>query len=149
MVKVVSTARRADAVRCIGCGINGQLQRGYSCRAQMAMTFNCHGPQGSRRSFAKLSESFIQDFVLTSTCILSVMHLRQTVKLVFCPAYLDCFIKFQVQLISHHVAGEWLKQQSLTVKSHDHLWCIKYESKQACKSREEVMIKKLIIIINI
>ena len=47
MVKVVSTARRADAVRCIGCGINGQLQRGYSCRAQMAMT--CHGPQGSRR----------------------------------------------------------------------------------------------------
>jgi len=40
MVKVVSTARR---------GINGQLQRGYSCRAQMAMTFNCHGPQGSRR----------------------------------------------------------------------------------------------------
>ena len=49
MVKVVSTARRAVAVRCIGCGINGQLQRGYSCRAQMAMTFNCHGPQGSRR----------------------------------------------------------------------------------------------------
>ena len=47
MVKVLSTARRADAVRCIGCGINGQLQRGYSCRAQMAMTFNCHGPQGS------------------------------------------------------------------------------------------------------
>ena len=25
MVKVVSTARRAVAVRCIGCGINGQL----------------------------------------------------------------------------------------------------------------------------
>ena len=49
MVKVVSTARRAVAVRCIGCGINGQLQRGYSFRAQMAMTFNCHGPQGSRR----------------------------------------------------------------------------------------------------
>jgi len=40
MVKVVSTARRADAVRCIGCGINGQLQRGYSCRAQMAMMLN-------------------------------------------------------------------------------------------------------------
>ena len=50
MVKVVSTARRAVAVRCIGCGINVQLQRGYSCRAQMAMTFNCHGPQGSRRT---------------------------------------------------------------------------------------------------
>ena len=49
MVKVVSTARRADTVRCIGCGINGHLQRGYSCRAQMAMTFNCHGLQGSRR----------------------------------------------------------------------------------------------------
>jgi len=49
MMKVVSTARRAVAVRCIGCGINGQLQRGYSCRAQSDMTFNCHGPQGSRR----------------------------------------------------------------------------------------------------
>ena len=49
MMKVVSSARRAVAVRCIGCGINGQLQRGYSCRAQMAVTFNCHGPQGSRR----------------------------------------------------------------------------------------------------
>ena len=47
-VKVVWTARRAVAVRCIGCGINGQLQRG-SCRAQMAMMFICHGPQGSRR----------------------------------------------------------------------------------------------------
>ena len=35
MVKVVSAARRADAVRCIGCGINDQLQRGYSCRAQI------------------------------------------------------------------------------------------------------------------
>ena len=43
MMKVVSTTRRAVAVRCIGCGINGQLQRGYSCRAQMAMTFNCYG----------------------------------------------------------------------------------------------------------
>jgi len=43
------TAKHAVAVRCIGCGINGQLQRGYSCRAQMAITFNCHGPQGSRR----------------------------------------------------------------------------------------------------
>jgi len=31
MVKVVSTARRAVAVRCIGCGTNGQLWRGYSC----------------------------------------------------------------------------------------------------------------------
>jgi len=30
-VKVVSTARRAVAVRCIGCGTNGQLWRGYSC----------------------------------------------------------------------------------------------------------------------
>ena len=49
MVKVVSTAKRAVAVRCIGCGINAQLQRGYSCQAQMAMTFNCHGPQGCRR----------------------------------------------------------------------------------------------------
>jgi len=49
MVKVVATARRAVAVRCIGCGSNGQLWRGYSCRAQMTMTFNCHGPQGSRR----------------------------------------------------------------------------------------------------
>ena len=49
MVKVVSTARRAVAVRCIGCGINGQLQRGYSYRTQIAMTFNCHGPQGSGR----------------------------------------------------------------------------------------------------
>ena len=49
-VKVVSTARRAVTVQCIGWGINGQLQRGYSCRAQMAMTFNCHGPQGARRS---------------------------------------------------------------------------------------------------
>ena len=49
MVKVVSAARRAVAVRCIGCGANGQLWRGYSCRAQMAMTFNCHGPRGSRR----------------------------------------------------------------------------------------------------
>jgi len=32
MVKVVSTARRADAVRCIGCGINGKddpLIQGY------------------------------------------------------------------------------------------------------------------------
>ena len=48
-VKIVSTTRRAVAVQCIGCGINGQLQRGYSCRAQMAMTFNCNGPQGSRR----------------------------------------------------------------------------------------------------
>ena len=35
MVKVVSTARRADAVRCIGCGINGQLQRGYFYRAHV------------------------------------------------------------------------------------------------------------------
>ena len=50
MVKVVSTARRAVAVRCIDCGFNGQWQRGYSCRVQMAMKFNCHGPQGSRRS---------------------------------------------------------------------------------------------------
>jgi len=49
IVKVVSTARRAVAVQCIGCGSNGQLWRGCSCRAQMAMTFNCHGPQGSRR----------------------------------------------------------------------------------------------------
>jgi len=49
MVKVVSSARRAVAVRCIGCGTNGQLWIGYSCRTQMAMTFNCHGPQGSRR----------------------------------------------------------------------------------------------------
>jgi len=49
IVKVVSTARRAVAVRCIGFGINGQLQRGSSCRAQMAMKFNCRGPQGSRR----------------------------------------------------------------------------------------------------
>ena len=48
-VKVVSTARRAVAVRCIGCGINGQLQKGFSGQAQMAMSFNCHGPQGSRR----------------------------------------------------------------------------------------------------
>ena len=30
MMKVVSTARRADAVRCIGCGINGQLWRGVT-----------------------------------------------------------------------------------------------------------------------
>jgi len=49
MVKVVPTARRAVAVRCIGFGINGQSWRGYPCRAQMAMTFNCHGLQGSRR----------------------------------------------------------------------------------------------------
>jgi len=49
MVKIVSTARRPVAVRCIGCRINGQLRRGYSCRAQMAMMFICHGPQGSRR----------------------------------------------------------------------------------------------------
>jgi len=48
-VKVVLTARCAVAVRCIACGINGRLQRGYSCQAQMAMTFNCHGPQGSRQ----------------------------------------------------------------------------------------------------
>jgi len=45
MVKVVSTARRAVAVWCVGCETNG----GYSCRAQMAMTFNCRGLQGSRR----------------------------------------------------------------------------------------------------
>jgi len=37
MVKVVSIARRAVTVQCIGCGTNGHLWRGYSCRAQMAM----------------------------------------------------------------------------------------------------------------
>jgi len=48
------------------------------------------------------------------------------------------FVKYQVQLMSHQVAC--LRPQSLTVKFYDHLWCIKYESKQACKSREEAMI---------
>ena len=47
MVKVVSTARRAIAVRCIGCGINGQLQRSYSCRAQPRSTVS---PQLNRAS---------------------------------------------------------------------------------------------------
>ena len=41
-MKVVSTARRAVAVRWIGCGINGQLQRGYSCRAQLATETHCY-----------------------------------------------------------------------------------------------------------
>jgi len=39
----------------------------------------------------------------------------------------------------HHAAGKWVRPQSLTVKFHDHLLCTKYESKQACKRREEAM----------
>jgi len=49
-------------------------------------------------------------------------------------------INFQVQLMLHHMAGNWLRPWSLMEKFHDHLWCIKYESKQACKMQEEAMI---------
>jgi len=46
----------------------------------------------------------IQDFVLTSACILSVMHLWQTVKLVFCPAYHNCY---QVPVSAHIWSRGW------------------------------------------
>jgi len=67
------------------------------------------------------------------------VHLWKTVKLDFCPAYHNCY-RVPGSAMLHHAAGEWLRPQSLMVKFHDHLWCIKYESKQACKRREEAMI---------
>jgi len=46
LMKGCANRRRAVAVRCTGCGINDQIVKS---RAQMAVRFNCHGPQGSDR----------------------------------------------------------------------------------------------------
>jgi len=50
MMKVVLTSKRAVAVRYMGCGINGHIvKRLLLSGTNGHITFDCHGPQGSRR----------------------------------------------------------------------------------------------------
>jgi len=69
------------------------------------------------------------------------VHLSKTVKFVFCAGCHDCY-----QAETHVASRGWYMAEvtELTVKFYDHLWCIKYESKQACKQWEEVIIDNYI-----
>jgi len=51
---------------------------------------------------------------------LNIVHFERQKNLFFV-RLITTAVKFQVQLMLHHAAGEWLRPQSLTVKFYDHL----------------------------